>query len=404
MKYLILGYGVTGKSVENYLSNKNAEYLIFDDLEENLNKVHHSKIFSEKNIEQIDIVIISPGIKPDHYLLEQLVSKNVSLKTDIDIFSENYKGKVIGVTGTNGKTTFVNELNKFLNINDVHSASAGNIGISPLDLIGTSYEYIILELSSYQLHYTSNLNLNMAVILNIFPDHIDWHDTFDNYVSSKTKILSFLSKGKSERKIIGSNMGKVEKNLPNNFDIKSKNNLKVHRELLLSLGEATKIIGGVELYNKYLEYIKKYEIKYPHRMEQFFELKNKNITFFNDSKATNYHAVSEATKLFTSGKEEGILILHGITKETDENKLNLDPVFKYVIIPEDMNIKLGDHNAEIIHIKHISNLKDVLIKVLGSNQVVLFSCGGSSFNDFDDYQVRGDYFKNTILSMELQDD
>ena len=171
MKYLILGYGVTGKSVENYLTNQNADYLIFDDLKENLNKVHHSKIFSEKNIDLIDIVIISPGIKPDHYLLKQLMSKNVSVKTDIDIFSEHYKGNVIGVTGTNGKTTFVNELNKFLNINNVHSASAGNIGISPLDLIDTSYEYIILELSSYQLHYTCNLNLDMAVILNIFPDY-----------------------------------------------------------------------------------------------------------------------------------------------------------------------------------------------------------------------------------------
>ena len=94
-------------------------------------------------------VIISPGIKPDHYLLEQLMSKNVSVKTDIDIFSEHYKGNVIGVTGTNGKTTFVNELNKFLNINNVHSASAGNIGISPLDLIDTSYEYISPVFLSY---------------------------------------------------------------------------------------------------------------------------------------------------------------------------------------------------------------------------------------------------------------
>ena len=403
MKYLILGYGVTGKSVENYLTNQNADYLIFDDLKENLNKVHHSKIFSEKNIDLIDIVIISPGIKPDHHLLEQLMSKNVSVKTDIDIFSEHYKGNVIGVTGTNGKTTFVNELNKFLNINNVHSASAGNIGISPLDLIDTSYEYIILELSSYQLHYTSNLNLDMAVILNIFPDHIDWHESVNNYASSKIKILSFLSEGKSERKIIGSNMGIVKTNLPNNIDIKSKNNLKVHRELLLSLGEATRKIGGVELYNRYIEYIEKYEIKLPHRMEQFLKLKNKNITFFNDSKATNYHAVSEASKLFTSGKEDGILILHGITKETNENKLNIDPVFKYVIIPEDMNTNLGDHNAEIIHIKHISNLKDILVEILSKNQVVLFSCGGSSFNDFENYQVRGDYFKNLILSMQIQD-
>ena len=68
-----------------------------------------------------------------------------------------------------------------------------------------------------------------------------------------------------------------------------------------------------------------------------------------------------------------------------------------------MNTNLGDHNAEIIHIKHISNLKDILVEILSKNQVVLFSCGGSSFNDFENYQVRGDYFKNLILSMQIQD-
>ena len=105
----------------------------------------------------------------------------------------NYTGKVIGVTGTNGKTTFVSELVKFLNINGITSFSAGNIGVSPLEILENKYEYLVLELSSYQLHYTNILNLDLAVILNIFPDHIDWHQNIENYANSKVKILSFLT-------------------------------------------------------------------------------------------------------------------------------------------------------------------------------------------------------------------
>jgi UDP-N-acetylmuramoylalanine--D-glutamate ligase len=138
-------------------------------------------------------------------------------------------------------------------------------------------------------------------------------------------------------------------------------------------------------------------------MEKFLKIKNKNITFFDDSKATNYHAVNEATKLFSANQEEGILILHGTTKETLNNKLDIDPFFKHVIIPRDMNVNLGLHNAEIIYIEHIYDLKDILEKILIINQIVLFSCGGSSFNDFENYQVRGNYFKNTVRSMEIKD-
>ena len=403
MKYLILGYGVTGKSVENYFNKIGANYVIHDDDENELKKVENSKIFNIKYLNSIDEVIISPGLRPDHHLVQQFLDIEVPIKTDIDIFAMNYTGKVIGVTGTNGKTTFVSELVKFLNINGISSFPAGNIGVSPLEILENKYDYLVLELSSYQLHYTSILNLDLAVILNIFPDHIDWHQNIEDYANSKVKILSFLNNKKMDRKIIGSNYGIIEQNLSDDANL-NNHNLKIHKELLSALSETVKKIGGSVLYESFIDYIKYNEMHYEHRMEQFLRVRGKNLTFINDSKATNYHAVSEGTKLFSACDEEGILILHGITKETVQNKLNIDPTFKHIVIPKDMNVNLGSHNADIIYIDDIYQLKKLLPSMISSNQIILFSCGGSSFNDFENYKIRGDYFKNLILSMGLPND
>ena len=403
MKYLILGYGVTGKSVENYFNKIGANYVIHDDDENELKNVENSKIFNKKYLNSIDEVIISPGLRPDHHLVQQFLDIKVPIKTDIDIFAMNYTGKVIGVTGTNGKTTFVSELVKFLNINGISSFPAGNIGVSPLEILENKYDYLVLELSSSQLHYTSILNLDLAVILNIFPDHIDWHQNIEDYANSKVKILSFLNNKKMDRKIIGSNYGIIEQNLSDDANL-NNHNLKIHKELLSALSETVKKIGGSVLYESFIDYIKYNEMHYEHRMEQFLRVRGKNLTFINDSKATNYHAVSEGTKLFSACDEEGILILHGITKETVQNKLNIDPTFKHIVIPKDMNVNLGSHNADIIYIDDIYQLKKLLPSMISSNQIILFSCGGSSFNDFENYKIRGDYFKNLILSMGLPND
>ena len=87
-----------------------------------------------------------------------------------------------------------------------------------------------------------------------------------------------------------------------------------------------------------------------------------------------------------------------------QNKLNIDSTFKHIIIPKGMNVNLGSHKADIIYIDDIYQLRKLLSSMISSNQIVLFSCGGSSFNDFENYKIRGDYFKNIILSMGLQND
>ena len=101
--------------------------------------------------------------------------------------------EIIGITGTNGKTTFVNLLAGFLNSQGSESIAVGNVGKSPLEIIDKKFDYVVMELSSFQLHYINKLDLFMGVILNIYEDHLDWHKDFDEYANSKRRIKEFIT-------------------------------------------------------------------------------------------------------------------------------------------------------------------------------------------------------------------
>ena len=186
MNKLIYGYGVTGKAVEAFFNKKNIPYKIFD---ENLTENFNNKIEIDALLkEDFDEVILSPGIRENNDLLNQIRNKNLNVITDIDLFDKyhNQKSKIIGVTGTNGKTTFVNLMYKYLELEGFKTKACGNIGESPLSIVDDDYEYIIIELSSYQLHHTKNLRLDYGIILNIASDHLDWHGSLDDYIKAKS--------------------------------------------------------------------------------------------------------------------------------------------------------------------------------------------------------------------------
>ena len=156
MKKLIFGYGVTGKTVEQYFQKCNINYLIYDENKE-LN-LPTELVFEPSRFSEIDEVIISPGVKPSNSLLEQFYLIEKPVITDIDIFNNIYKEKIIGITGTNGKTTFVNLLAGFLNSQGSESIAVGNVGKSPLEIIDKKFDYVVMELSSFQLHYINKLD------------------------------------------------------------------------------------------------------------------------------------------------------------------------------------------------------------------------------------------------------
>ena len=190
MKKLIFGYGETGKAVEQFFINNKIDFEIYDDNISNFNRD------ITDNLMEFDEVIISPGIPPDNVLLSKIKSQNLNISTDLDLFFRyNDKNiKIIGITGTNGKTSFVNIVKEFLEKNGHKAISSGNIGTSPLNSINKDFEYLVLELSSYQLHYSKNLSLDFGVVLNIASDHLDWHGNFNNYLEAKSKIIKFTQK------------------------------------------------------------------------------------------------------------------------------------------------------------------------------------------------------------------
>ena len=391
MKKLIFGYGVTGKSVETYFQKNNIEYLIYDDDKEI--EIPKNQKFKDSNFEDLDEIIISPGIKPTHELLSEINSRGIPVKTDIDLFNEIYTGKLIGITGTNGKTTLVNLLTSFLNSQGIKAAAVGNVGRSPLEIIDKEYEYIVIELSSFQLYYLNNLKLHIGIILNIYQDHLDWHKNFDEYLESKKRIKEFIENiddSIKDNNFFGSlEPGAINLNLYSEVKDKSiffDNTVDIFMQ----------VIEKLELnYDSAKEYLINSE-----NSEHRFELVDvhKGITYINDSKSTNFNSVSLATTKINNG----VLIMHGLTKNMDSKDLNISKEIKTIILPKDMKVNLSNTKAEVIELDSIFDLEEKLEKNLQTGDTVLFSCGGASFNDFKNYEERGNFFKSVVSSIKVK--
>ena len=391
MKKLIFGYGATGKSVEAYFQKNNIKYFIYDDDKEKI--ISKKQRFKDTKIEEIDEIIISPGIKPTHELLNKVNSLGKAVKTDIDLFNENYKGKLIGVTGTNGKTTFVNLLSNFLNSQGIKAVAVGNVGRSPLEVIDKEFEYVIIELSSYQLYYLNNLDLNIGIILNIYEDHLDWHKNFSEYLDSKKRIKDFIKNGDESIKnnnFIGTlKPGEINSNLYKEIKDKSiffDNTIDIFMQV-------------IEKLDLNYESAKEYLIN-SQNTEHRFELVevHKDITYINDSKSTNFNSVSMATTKVSNA----ILIMHGLTKNINSKDLNISKDIKTIILPKDMKVNLSDIQAEVIELDSIFDLEEKLQKIIHSGDTVLFSCGGASFNDFKNYEERGNFFKSVVSNIKVK--
>ena len=120
------------------------------------------------------------------------------------------------------------------------------------------------------------------------------------------------------------------------------------------------------------------------------------VTFINDSKATNFHAVTNAIKRSSNTT----LILHGLTKNVPDEELIIYDSVKKIIKPIDMKIKFNDFSGKIIHYESIKDLKKIILSEMEDGDTILFSCGGASFNDFKNYEERGNYFKNLVKEIE----
>ena len=411
LSFFIYGLGSTGLSSINYLKRKKIKnYFVWDDKLKLRNKFS-SKISLNlrKNLDEVDYIILSPGISLNKSKYKKILTKfKNKIITDIDLlFLSNKNFKSIVVTGTNGKSTTCKIISHLLHKNKFNVQLGGNIGTPVLNLKIKKNIFFIIEASSFQLSYSKFIHPNYAVLLNITNDHLDWHGSMRNYIDSKFKIFNLQKKNNfafinddfknlyKKRKFSGklipvlyNKYKKIKSKIKNKYLRSSANDLNMSFVYTLSRILRISNKSFVKSMNSF--------VGLSHRYEIFME--RKGITFINDSKATSF----QASKFALSSSENIFWILGGIPKLKDKIILrNLkSKIIKTYIIGKNVNFfkKQLINNVEFVVTKSLKKaiilaIKDVKKQKRISNTILL-SPGATSFDQFKNFENRGNEFKN----------
>ncbi|MBZ7979654.1 UDP-N-acetylmuramoyl-L-alanine--D-glutamate ligase [Campylobacter sp. RM12642] len=392
----MFGYGNVAKAITS--TYKKGEWYIYDDKfsvcseDEFGNRLLPTSYF---NPDKSSIEVVSPGIAPNHILCKS--AKN--LTSEIDFYNEAL-GLSIWVSGTNGKTTTTEMISYLLNIE-----AGANIG-KPIALMNLKAPLVVLEMSSFALHYTKVARPELYVLLPICDDHISWHGSFNNYEKAKldlifrmNKTASIIVPKKYEEYLKSANCIKYfyenSSDLAKLFDIdlaRLNYNEPFLLDACLALA-ACKIISGKIEYEK----ISKFKIG-RHRVEIFKDSKNR--IWIDDSKATN---ISAALAAINSFKEPLHLIAGGDAKGQDLNEFfsKLDKNIKlYLIGKSDFSDIAKKHGLNPIR----TNLKEavsMIYKDLTTKEIALLSPACASLDEFSSYAERGDLFIKYMKDLDV---
>ena len=195
-RVLVLGGGVTGRSVAQVISNMGAEISVYDENESSEFNFQRATLSDVSSINWA-AAVVSPGWRPSHPIIADLRNREIPLLDEIDLAWEIKQQvapeqKWLAVTGTNGKTSTVELTESILKAAGISAFACGNVGTPVIDAVISEqkYEYLVLELSSFQLHWAESAEFVAGSILNIALDHIDWHGSFAEYAKAKLDLLS----------------------------------------------------------------------------------------------------------------------------------------------------------------------------------------------------------------------
>ena len=421
-KVAIYGMGLTGLSSAKFFKKQKAKIFCWDDNKKIRKKIKKLNFNIDKfwlKNKGIDKILISPGIDISKCKIKKYLSKNESkIITDLDLFFElNKNSLIISITGTNGKSTTCKIIEKILKTANYNVRTLGNIGKPILSLKKYQKKIIfILEVSSYQLQYSKIFRSKHAAVLNISPDHLERHKTIKNYIKVKSKIFcaqkfsdySYINLNNKYSKLIKKffRNKKIKSNLVS-ID-KSKYDLflaKIDNNYFKSKGNIENLIFAYEI-SKNLKISEKIVIKalnnfkgLPHRQE--IVLSNKKFLCINDSKATSFDACLQSLSSYNNI----YWIVGGLPKHKDYfnlKKINSKIIKAYIIGKSILFFKnkIKKHIPFVIA-KNLQNAINNIYKDLKSSKnlkkTILLSPAAASFDQFNNFENRGNYFKNLIL-------
>jgi len=394
---------------------------------------------SEEKICQSDEVIKSPGIPDSAPIISALRSREIPIISEIEFAYRYTKSKIIGVTGTNGKTTTTALIYHIMKSCGFDVEMAGNIGSSfARKVVERNPQYFVLELSSFQLDDMYRSRVNIGVLLNITPDHLDRYGyDMDAYVKSKFRIVRNMRKDDSlvcfmdDQHIVRHLHSLSTKAEILGFSLEKKENISAYIQenyMMIQTAEGLKRIAKKKLpirgeHNQMnamaaiLATLKAganwEEVKdaltsftaIPHRMEFITDIKG--ISFYNDSKATNIHAVIYALQSFD---DPIIWIAGGVDKGNDYAEIEdlvMKKVKTIITIGTD-NKKIEGHFDGKVNDIHSTDSMFRAVEIAYSRalkgDVILLSPACASFDLFKNYEERGNKFKEAALALKSREE
>lgn len=446
-RVLVFGAGKSGISATRLLQKQGAFCILYDantklakdDFKDKFDTVHQFMLvtgeITDDLIDTLDLLVISPGVAIDHPEVERIGRRGIPVWGEIELAYRFSKGKIVGITGTNGKTTTTTLVGEILKTWFQEVNVVGNIGDPYTDIAmdTTDQTVTVIELSSFQLETIHNFKPDVSTILNITPDHLNRHHTMDNYILMKERIaenqttselcilnyedeiLRSMAERLHTNVLFFSSARKLERGLYLSGDeiflaregekqlICHVNELKIlgkhsYENVMAAVGIAITMGVPMHLIKKAITSFMAVE----HRIE--FVETIKGVTYYNDSKGTNPDASIKAVQAM---KSPTIVIGGGYDKGTefDDWIEAFDGKVKFLVLLGQTREKIAEtakrHGfTNIILVDTLQEAVEISASKAEPGDAVLLSPACASWGMFDNYEQRGNLFKEYVRAMQ----
>jgi UDP-N-acetylmuramoylalanine--D-glutamate ligase len=439
-KVLVIGLGLSGRAAVKFLLTKQAQVYAVDQNKELINK--HSEIeelikqglvaLHDKELDHakgFDLVIVSPGVPKTNKHYASALENQIEIIGEVELGFRNINQPIVAITGTNGKTTTTLLTAHVLNKAGFPAVALGNVG-TPLTAeitqrIFSESNIFVVELSSFQLETLKSKVIDVGVILNITPDHLDRYPSFEDYAKAKTCMQDCLKE--NAKFYVYEQILKDFRHLLSNRSVETygyettssmftdKESIFFNKNLEYILPEEYRGLESHDVENimaayllcknfgvtgeQFLAALKTFK-KPAHRVE--FVRTFKDVIFYDDSKGTNIDAVIRAVR---SIKGEILLIAGGVDKGSAYTPwINaFEGKVKNIFAIGQASKKIVDDLGQNLPVEKAETLEDAVkaaSKLAKPGQVVLLSPGCSSYDMFRDYVHRGEEFKRIVNALE----
>ena len=435
-KDLVVGLGATGLSIARYLQRNDANAIFYDSREEPPGLEELEELFPEAELQlgkdklpkSVARVIASPGIPDSHKLLKKARKKKLEIVSDIELFAREATKPFVAVTGSNGKSTVTTLLYHMCRADGRQTLAGGNLGEPALDLLDEETPDIyVLELSSFQLQRTTTLPADVALLLNISPDHLDWHADEAEYREAKYRIFkeadaAVYNRADEEAAERSAHCGRVvsfglDAPAEGHYGIRADegdNYLSCGDALLLSVRDlalygihnqlnALAALAAGDLLGLDRAAMLQVLVEFPglpHRMQ--FVARIGAVDYINDSKATN---VAAAVASIESVDGMLVLIAGGDGKGGDFTDLAEAVEGKLrgaVLIGKDAE-KIAHALDTVMPVHFAENMESAVHMAAScaeSEDTVLLAPACASLDQYDNYMARGDAFIDAVEGLK----